>query len=217
MPENYFESTSGSLFYREKNSNKSVAIVFLHGNSLNSTSFDKQFHSPLLSNYRLVAIDLPGHGRSNRQTDYSIPSVVRAIKDFCNSLPVEEFILVGHSLGGHLAIQSLELLEKCKGLFIFGTPPLGNAQDMAEAFLPNPVMPLVFKAELSDHEIDDLAAAFGSMNLKSTISTTIRETDPLFRELLAASIGKGELDDEKAILIRNNIPVAIIHGGKIPW
>ena len=45
-------------------------------------------------------------------------------------------ILVGHSLGGHLAIEIAEKIDNLKGLIIIGTPPVKKPMNLEEAFLP---------------------------------------------------------------------------------
>jgi pimeloyl-ACP methyl ester carboxylesterase len=41
------------------------AILLVHGNSSSSRIWQKQLEGPLGGKYRLIAIDLPGHGRSS--------------------------------------------------------------------------------------------------------------------------------------------------------
>jgi|SRR5690349_13822097 pimeloyl-ACP methyl ester carboxylesterase len=52
-------------------------ILLVHGNSSSSRIWQKQLQGPLGSKYRLIAIDLPGHGASspppNPEQDYSGP------------------------------------------------------------------------------------------------------------------------------------------------
>src|SRR6516162_5215425 len=67
------------------------AILLVHGNSSSSRVWQKQLEGPLGGKYRLIAIDLPGHGASsappNPEQDYSgagysacIAAVVRELE-----------------------------------------------------------------------------------------------------------------------------------------
>ncbi len=48
----------------EQNPDCKNTIFFIHGNSLSSASWMKQFNNEILSKYRLIAFDLPAHGDS---------------------------------------------------------------------------------------------------------------------------------------------------------
>lgn len=127
-------------FYNTQKSNKT--ILFLHGNSCNSNTFQKQFESKDLEDYQLVAIDLLGHGQSDfaiyPETAYTVSSIIETFIEVIEKLELNEYIICAHSFGGHVAIQALSQLKNCKGLMLFSTPPISNLASFAEAFLPNP-------------------------------------------------------------------------------
>ena len=87
------------IAYMEKNPSASETIFFIHGNSGASRSWQGQFESVLLENYRLIAFDLPGHGNSDWGNDplqdYSPRETARqlseAIRNVANGGP---FILI---------------------------------------------------------------------------------------------------------------------------
>jgi len=83
-------------------------IVFLHGNSLSSETFKLQFEDDALNNYKLLAVDFPGHGKSgwsdNKERDYNLFGFRDAIVDIIKHLNIKDFIFAGHSFGGHVAI-----------------------------------------------------------------------------------------------------------------
>lgn len=60
-------------------------IVLIHGNSASSRVWQKQLEGPLGAKYRLIAIDLPGHGDSapapHPEKDYSAPGYSACIVD----------------------------------------------------------------------------------------------------------------------------------------
>jgi len=49
-------------------------------------------------------------------------------------------VIVGWSLGGHIALEAASALPDAAGFVIFGTPPVSGPADMPEAFLPNPAL-----------------------------------------------------------------------------
>lgn len=113
------------------------ALVFIHGNSLSSKSFEKQLEDPFLKKYNIAALDLPGHGDSpiaaNPSKTYSVKGFVHDVSVFIESNFHESVILVGHSLGGHIALETAAMLPNIKGIFIFGAPPLGKPPGYGES------------------------------------------------------------------------------------
>jgi pimeloyl-ACP methyl ester carboxylesterase len=54
----------------------------------------------------IIAVDLPGHGRSDkRRGDYSLGALASTLRDLLDHLDVSSATLVGHSLGGGIAMQ----------------------------------------------------------------------------------------------------------------
>lgn len=90
-------------------------VVFLHGYTGSSQDWFNQM-SALSPMYKVIAVDLRGHGRSSappRETDYSIEIFVEDVHSILNHLNIEKCCMVGHSLGGFMA---LEFVLKYSGL-----------------------------------------------------------------------------------------------------
>ncbi|MGH8931830.1 MAG: alpha/beta fold hydrolase [Egibacteraceae bacterium] len=77
-------------------------IVFLHGFSQCRLSFLKQFESDLIDDFRLVAMDLRGHGRSEKPAAAYGDSKLWAedVNAVIQTLGLENPLLVGHAYGG---------------------------------------------------------------------------------------------------------------------
>ncbi len=205
------------LFYVD-NEKEGLPIIMIHGNSMNSKMFYQQFDSPALSNYRLLALDFPGHGQSQRsntpEKDYAVSGFIQIIIDFITTLGLQEVVLFGHSLGGHLAIHILNQLKSVKGVVILGTPPLTMPPKLDEAFLPNPSLMHAFKPDLNKQEVHLLTSAFIPENHDGfeLVQSSISNCDPLVRLFIGKSIGAEISEDESTILKKGEVPVAILHG-----
>ena len=58
------------------------------------------------SGFRVIAVDLPGHGESSRYPgDYSLGALASCLRDLLDHLGISRVHLVGHSLGGGVALQ----------------------------------------------------------------------------------------------------------------
>jgi len=200
---------------------KGQPILFIHGNSMSGLCFAQQVESTLGERYRLVAMDLPGHGKSaparHPGSGYTLPGYADMVCAFAKSLKLENAVLVGWSLGGHVLLEAIGRLQTSAGLMIFGAPPVGKPM-AADAFLPNPLMSLAFKSDLSADEAAALTAAFfkPGTGIPQFFYDDLKRTDGSARETLGMSIGTGNYADEVTIAAECNKPLAIVHGEMDP-
>ena len=84
----------------------SIPVVFVHSLAGNTQQWSAQL-SHIRTTRRAVALDLRGHGQSSLPTneDYAIDALVQDVHTVVNKLGIQEFILVGHSLGGVVAVS----------------------------------------------------------------------------------------------------------------
>ena len=193
-------------------------IVFVHGNSASAGTWRHQFDGALATRYRLVAIDLPGHGDSARATHpdigYALPGYAAALLALVRELNLDNAVFVGWSLGGHILLEASAALPEARGIVIFGTPPIGKPPAMQTAFLPHPAMATTFAAELTDQEIHDHVAAIlrpGATPPPAFIAD-MRRTDGRIRTALATSVASGNYADEVAIVAGLRLPLGVLHG-----
>lgn len=192
-------------------------ILLVHGNSSSSRIWQKQLQGPLGGKYRLIAIDLPGHGASSAPPDpaqdYSGPGYSACIAAVARQLELKDAMVVGWSLGGHAVLNAAASLPMAAGLVIFGTPPLGKGPDgfsgfkglSATAFTPAP----------GDAEIEAwITSAFapGYAPIPAFVAADFRNTDGAARGHLGASAQQGRFADEVEIVRNLEIPLAILHG-----
>jgi pimeloyl-ACP methyl ester carboxylesterase len=195
-------------------------IVFLHGNSLDSETFIFQINSNLFQNVRLITLDLPGHGKSPRADhpgkEYSFAGLIDTLTLFLRNHLNTDYILAGHSLGGHLALECLPNLSLCKGLLIWGTPPLTRLSDLQSQFLPHRDVMLAYKNMLTPDELTLLTQVFipSDSQFFELVKNAILRSDGNFREVIGQSLMKEEFMNEKEIIESLAIPIAIFHGEK---
>jgi pimeloyl-ACP methyl ester carboxylesterase len=193
-------------------------VIFAHGNSCSSGTWNEVMTGPFGERFRCLAFDLPGHGNSapaaNRE-DYSLPGYARVLTGFAHATGAADAVIVGWSLGGHIALEASPDLPAVPGYVIYGTPPVASAAQMAEAFLPNPAMNFAFAAVVSEEEARTFAASFtapGSTLPLEPFVTDIMRTDGEARAGLLASVGEGRFADQVAIAGSLRQPLAVLHG-----
>lgn len=131
------------IHFAESGYSNGTALVCLHGNSGSCKDFYTQFDA-LSNQYRVIAFDLPGHGKSasvinseNKEKIYSFTGYASAMAKAIKALDLNNFFVLGVSLGGHNALSFLamqnsfnadpevkEIANKIKGVILSGTPPL---------------------------------------------------------------------------------------------
>ncbi len=85
-----------------------LPLVFLHGFGSDLTGW-RAVSSPLEDGHRLLLIDLPGHGRSEAAGAVGFDDLVDAVQAVLDEENVPRCVLVGHSLGGAVALGLLEV------------------------------------------------------------------------------------------------------------
>ena len=193
-------------------------VIFVHGNSCSARTWQPLLTGPFGQRFRCLAFSLPGHGQSARAIDpaaYSLPGYAATLAGFAGALDADDAVIVGWSLGGHIAIESAPGLPGAPGFLVFGAPPVASAAQMPEAFLPNPVLNIGFSASVSADEARAYAASFvapGSEFPLDGFVTDILRTDGAARTGLFASIAAGQVADEVGIAGTLGRPLAILHG-----
>ncbi len=80
-------------------------ILMLHGVGDNSTTWDT-VHARLAQRFTVIAPDLLGHGESDKpRADYSLAAFANGVRDLLIALDIDRVTVVGHSLGGGIAMQ----------------------------------------------------------------------------------------------------------------
>jgi pimeloyl-ACP methyl ester carboxylesterase len=81
------------------------AVLLIHG-MVNSSRHWEGVALRLADSYRVIAPDLIGHGDSaTPRGDYSLGAHAASIRDLLATIGVERATVVGHSLGGGVAMQ----------------------------------------------------------------------------------------------------------------
>lgn len=83
----------------------SEALIFIHGWTMNEDNWRDQA-TEFARRTRVIAIDLPGHGKSDKpQITYSMDLFARAVDAVMRDAKVKRAVLVGHSMGTPIARQ----------------------------------------------------------------------------------------------------------------
>ncbi|MCB0936334.1 MAG: alpha/beta fold hydrolase [Mycolicibacterium sp.] len=120
----YLELHGDRLAYRDEG--QGDAILLLHGMAGSSQTW-RSVIRPLSRKYRVIAPDLLGHGSSAKpRSDYSLGAFAVLLRDLLDELGVARATIVGHSLGGGVAMQFVyQHPDYCERLVLIGSGGLG--------------------------------------------------------------------------------------------
>jgi pimeloyl-ACP methyl ester carboxylesterase len=130
------------------------ALLLIHGMAGSSLTW-RAIQPELAKKYRVIAPDLLGHGQSAKpRTDYSLGAFAVGLRDLLDELGVDSVTVVGHSLGGGIAMQFLyQHPDYCRRLILISSGGLGpdvgwilrllaapGAELIMPAIAPSPVL-----------------------------------------------------------------------------
>jgi len=116
---------------RFSDSGEGEALVFLHGYLL---SFEvwQDFVAPLTEQYRVICIDLPGHGKSGLIESVSTMELMAdSVLEVLNASVISKAVFFGHSMGGYTALALLEKRPDIfKGISLFHSHTLPDNEEV---------------------------------------------------------------------------------------
>lgn len=92
------------VHYRDEGPKDAPPIVLIHGFAASLHAWEP-WVARLTEEYRLISLDLPGHGLTRAPSDYRLSpqAAVGVVRDLTRELQIERFVLVGNSMGGEVA------------------------------------------------------------------------------------------------------------------
>ncbi len=213
------ETSHGKIAYTQSRKD-GPAILLIHGNSSCKEVFAGQMAAPELAGWRLVAIDLPGHGASGDAAEparsYTFAGYAGMVEEMAAALGVERPVVFGWSLGGHIALELIGRGFDAGGVMISGTPPVkAEIESLMAGFNIDPAAEnLTGKRAFSDDEALAYAthtSAAGGV-LDPHLFAMCKRTDGRARETMFGSVVAGQALDEREIVATTRVPLAVVNG-----
>ena len=113
-------------------------VVLVHGAGGDSRSWPIEIRR--LPGWRVLAVDLPGHGRSTGRPRQSVADYCRDLLAFLGELNIFRAVLVGHSLGAAVVLQlAEEFPDRLAGLGLVSACPHLEAPPLLVEYFSNPL------------------------------------------------------------------------------
>ena len=163
--------------FRYRRAGEGPLIVLLHGITGSSATWNKII--PRLSDhYTVIAPDLLGHGESAKPPgDYSLGAYANLVRDLLEALDLKRGTIVGHSLGGGVALQfAYQFPERCERLVLVSSGGLGREVHpiLRAAVLPGAELVLPWLALGLTRGIGTMMKAMGKIGFRE--SSDLAET-----------------------------------------
>lgn len=185
-------------------------IVFVHGWGCNGDFWKRS--SGEFGEYRVIVVDLPGHGRSDKpHVDYSMELFARGVNAVMEQAGVSEAVLVGHSMGTPVIRQFYRLYPgKTLGLVIVdGSLRIGSKEEIDQ----------LMDSFRTDYQktatslVDGLVRPIHDESLKQEIRTAMLATP----EYVGVSSLEGMVDEGIWSQDKINVPVLAILAESPAW
>lgn len=207
------------------------AILLVHGIAGRAENWDPIIPA-LAREHTVIAPDLPGHGLSGKPPgDYSIGALASAMRDLLVYLGHERATVIGHSLGGGVAMQYAYMFpERCERLVLMSSGGLGPdvSPILRAAALPGADLFLTLTAGAATAVGAPVGRALGRIGLRPSpdvaevargfASLADAETRMAFLSTLRAVIGtKGQrVDASNRLYLAAEMPTLIVWGADDP-
>lgn len=219
LPFQFLQTSEGKIAYVDA-AGEGFPVVFIHGNSCSSKVFRKQL-AHFSQQYRVIAIDLPGHGKSDHanhpDSAYTIPGYAKVLDEVIRILKLKEFIVVGFSLGGNIALQWTEITDRIKGIMMVSSAPMKYSDEAFLAYPPYEGSCAASSDVLTESQAIQYVGACGFDTLDPSVYFMIQDamkTDGAARATMVASVLAGKGIDETHIISKLKVPLAVVLGNK---
>lgn len=209
----FYNYSSGQIQYNDNG--KGPVIVLLHGYFETSASWG-DFATKLARDFRVITVDLPGHGGSDIFADtHSMEFMAKVVREIILSLNIKKIFLAGHSMGGYVTIAFVGLFPgMLSGYCLFHSHPFADTPEVLEkrdneiklalSGRKDIIYPATVKKMYAPENLDKLRDSFEiSKQIASTISA---------EGIVAALRGMKSRPSRLAVMEKGEVPCLWILG-----
>jgi pimeloyl-ACP methyl ester carboxylesterase len=208
----FCEFREGKIHYRLNG--KGRAVVLLHG-FLESEKI-WEYHAKLLSeNYKVVCIDLPGHGKSDCfGYVHSMELMADSVNEVLRSLGLRRYVMIGHSMGGYVALAYAEKYPAhLKGLALFQSTSLADSPEkQADRDRVAKLIPAKKEAFIQEAIPRLFASSFIKRHPEWPKRLIAMAMETSHRGIIAATLGMKNRKSSIELIRKLKCPIALIQG-----
>lgn len=201
-----------AIYYKAEGNGQ--ALVLLHG-FLESSAIWDHFASVLSKSYKVVRIDLPGHGRTPViDKTHTMELMAESVKRVLDHLQISKCLMVGHSMGGYVTLEfARNYPEMLKGMVLFHSHAASDTEELKENRRRLIEIVKLNKKGFVKQFIPDLFAEINLVKLQNEIEQLgILADKTSALGIIAALQGMKERSGKLDLLLNTEIPVLFIAG-----
>lgn len=214
--------TRHALVSVRQSSGAGMPVMLIHGSGSSKDVFAKQFAHPVADKFRLIAVDLPGHGASSDASDpksaYTLRGFAETIGEVIDQLGIQHLAVYGWSLGGHIAIELLSYHPAVSGLMLTGAPPVSHGMlAMLRGFHAGWDVLLTSKEHFTPRDVERFGRLCYGEKFQPSFLDAIRRADGRVRTTVFKDLMRGEGADQKQVVENAMMPIAVVNGAHEPF
>ncbi len=162
-------------------------IIFIHGAGMDHSIWVLFARFFARNGFNVIAVDLPGHGKSKGKSLTSIEKMVDWLEVFLTQAEIEQPVLIGHSMGSLLAIEAAsQLADKISKVIVLGIAcPMLVGEPLLEAAKKNQHAAIdmimiyghAYSSQLGGNPVAGISAVNSAMRLLERASAGTLYTD----------------------------------------
>lgn len=126
-----FQGSQVRLTYFEWGAGGDPTVLLVHATGFHARCWDRTV-AALPEGYRAIAVDMRGHGRSERRGPYLWENFGRDLEELVEALALDGAIGVGHSMGGHCVTQAAARLPDAFSRLVLVDPVIFDPEAYVE-------------------------------------------------------------------------------------
>lgn len=203
-----------TVHYRDEGRNNTKTVVLLHG-FMQSLDVWSSYVLTYMNRFRVVTIDLPGHGQSDCFGEiHTMNFMAKVVRDVLSHLGIERCVMVGHSMGGYVALAFAELFPfLLRGLCLVNSHAMADSEEkrlMREAIC----------AEVLENKakfVVDFVPHLFSSSRREEMSQDIKYLkdqclETSVQSIIAAQVGMSRRPSRISVLEELEVPVLFVYG-----
>ena len=204
----YLLFNGGRIHYSDIGSGQT--LILLHG-YLESSEIWQSFAEKMAGSFRVICVDLPGHGHSDSYgATHTMEFMAAAVRELIDSTGLNKVFLTGHSLGGYVTLAFADLYpELLSGYSLFHSQPFPDTPETIEKRMKE--IALVEQGNKAMFYPESITKMYASASLDKFSEAVQRS-----KEIASKLSDEGIIADLNGMIARAS-RLSVMENGKIPF
>lgn len=212
----FFTTCNGLPLHVSDSKKGDTAIILLHG-YLETLYIWEEFATLLSSCFRVISLDLPGHGLSGTYPINTMGNCALSIASVMDKLKIDKAWLVGHSMGGYVATEAIKSFpERFFGLIMMNSTPFADSLEKKEnrdreiALIKQNKLLSIVKLSIEDMFAKENLSRFEEKIIEITEISEVHDPEGI----VASVEGMKQRVDNTSFLANCKLPILFFFGEK---